>query len=304
MVSETFLHAWRRRAELPAEPLPWLLVTARHTIHNRTRGQRRAESLWQQAVSEYWRTPAPLPPDEAVAERDAMIAALAACSPAEREALLLIAWDGLTYADAAAVLGCSERALTVRVSRSAPRRGRRWLAVAAAAAGALAIGPAILSPTSTSASVDQGATSFAPSVVAGLPTDADDVATWLRDNTSGSNSADEAVFVGVGDMLRTGYVPAGVARAAIEVLGRLPEVRTETTGSQVKVIFDDPGTRDGNHYVIFDTDTADVIEEGFAGSEVSYRATTTYHPLADAVPADVLAEAVDPEQQQVAKPTS
>jgi len=56
--------------------------------------------------------------------------------------------------------------------------------------------------------------------------------------------------------------------------------------------------------VIFDTDTADVIEEGFAGSEVSYRATTTYHPLADAVPADVLAEAVDPEQQQVAKPTS
>lgn len=140
--------------------------------------------------------------------------------------------------------------------------------------------------------------------MAGLPTDADDVATWLRDNTSGSNSADEAVFVGVGDMLRTGYVPAGVARAAIEVLGRLPEVRTETTGSQVKVIFDDPGTRDGNHYVIFDTDTADVIEEGFAGSEVSYRATTTYHPLADAVPADVLAEAVDPEQQQVAKPTS
>ncbi|HRW01046.1 MAG TPA: sigma-70 family RNA polymerase sigma factor, partial [Tetrasphaera sp.] len=117
MVSETFLHAWRRRAELPAEPLPWLLVTARHTIHNRTRGQRRAESLWRQAVSEYWRTPAPLPPDEAVAERDAMIAALAACSPAEREALLLIAWDGLTYADAAAVLGCSERALTVRVSR-------------------------------------------------------------------------------------------------------------------------------------------------------------------------------------------
>lgn len=46
VVSQTFLHAGRRRGDLPAEPLPWLLVTARHTIHNRTRGQRRAESLW------------------------------------------------------------------------------------------------------------------------------------------------------------------------------------------------------------------------------------------------------------------
>jgi DNA-directed RNA polymerase specialized sigma24 family protein len=42
-------------------------------------------------------------------------------SPAEREALLLTAWDGLTYAEAAAVLGCSERALTVRIRRGRAR---------------------------------------------------------------------------------------------------------------------------------------------------------------------------------------
>ncbi len=124
VVSETFLHAWRRREGLPADPLPWLLVTARHVIANRTRGERRAESLWRQAVHHYWSAPAPTPPDEAVADREAMIGALATCSPAEREALLLIAWDGLSYADAAAVLGCSERALTVRVSRGRARLSR------------------------------------------------------------------------------------------------------------------------------------------------------------------------------------
>lgn len=121
VVAETFLHAWRRRADLPDPALPWLLVTARHTIANRARGRRRAELLWQQAVADYWHRPESPAPEEAVAEREAMIAALAQCSPAEREALLLIAWDGLSYAEAAAVLGCSQRAFTVRVSRGRAR---------------------------------------------------------------------------------------------------------------------------------------------------------------------------------------
>lgn len=121
VVAETFLIAWRRLSEVPSAPLPWLIVTARHVIANRVRGRRRAESLWQQAVSAYWHQPASLAPAEIVAERDALIGALCACSPAEREALLLTAWDGLTYAEAAAVLRCSERALTVRISRGRAR---------------------------------------------------------------------------------------------------------------------------------------------------------------------------------------
>jgi len=71
--------------------------------------------------SAYWHQPASVAPAEIVAERDALIGAFAACSPAEREALLLTAWDGLTYAEAAAVLGCSEHALTVRISRGRAR---------------------------------------------------------------------------------------------------------------------------------------------------------------------------------------
>ena len=43
IVAETFLVAWRRLADVPGEPLPWLLVVARHTIANHRRsGDRRA----------------------------------------------------------------------------------------------------------------------------------------------------------------------------------------------------------------------------------------------------------------------
>lgn len=156
--------------------------------------------------------------------------------------------------------------------------------------------------------IDQSTTPFSPAVVAGLPTDAAALEAWLRAHASGSNSPKEAVFTAVGDLLRTGYAPAGVARAAIEVLAGLPEVRTETSstpsgGSGVRVVFDDQATRPGHHYLVFDPASADLVEEGTAGGSVTYRATTAYHGLVDAVPADVLDSAVDPEQQPTAKAT-
>lgn len=121
IVSETFLVAWRRRTELPGEPLPWLLVTARHLIANQRRSGRRADQLWLAAVRELWQVPQPAAPDEAVIERDDYLRALEACSRPEREALLLVAWDGLTPTQAAAVAGCSVRAFTVRLSRARTR---------------------------------------------------------------------------------------------------------------------------------------------------------------------------------------
>jgi hypothetical protein len=46
-VSETFLHAWRRRAEIrvDASLAPWLVVTATHTCENLVRGDRRRQLL-------------------------------------------------------------------------------------------------------------------------------------------------------------------------------------------------------------------------------------------------------------------
>ena len=40
-VSDTFLLAWRKLDEVPAEPIGWLIVTARNTIRNRYRTQTR-----------------------------------------------------------------------------------------------------------------------------------------------------------------------------------------------------------------------------------------------------------------------
>ena len=54
-----------------------------------------------------------------------VLAAVASLSPAERDAITLIAWDGLSADEAAIVLGCSRAAFYVRVHRA-----RRRLAAA------------------------------------------------------------------------------------------------------------------------------------------------------------------------------
>ena len=119
VVAETFAIAWRRLDRMPAEPLPWLLVVARNVLANRRRTAARADRLWFAAVHELWRDVGS--PEDAVAERDALLAALARCTRVEREALLLVAWEGLTPAQGAAVAGCSTRAFTVRLHRARRR---------------------------------------------------------------------------------------------------------------------------------------------------------------------------------------
>lgn len=122
VVSETFLVAWRRWADVPAEPLPWLLVVARHTIANHRRAHHRARLL----VTAVARLELVMPrttdaTDGLVAERDALLRALARLTTREREALLLVAWDGLTPAQAAGVARCSPATFNVRLHRARRR---------------------------------------------------------------------------------------------------------------------------------------------------------------------------------------
>ncbi len=124
VVADTFLVAWRRWSELPAEPLPWLLVVARNTLANHRRGLLRQHRLaGSLARVEELAGPA-ASADQAVLERDALLRGLAQLTDAEREALLLVAWDGLRNADAAEVAGCSQRAFEVRLSRARARLTR------------------------------------------------------------------------------------------------------------------------------------------------------------------------------------
>lgn len=116
LLSETFAVAWRRRDSLPAEPLGWLLVTARNVIPDRYRAdQRRAlltDVLADELTSSRTRT------DEESPRRLLVIEALDALSYREWEALLLVSWDGLNKIDAAAVAKCSPRAFRARLMRA------------------------------------------------------------------------------------------------------------------------------------------------------------------------------------------
>jgi RNA polymerase sigma factor (sigma-70 family) len=136
VVADTFLVAWRRWSHVPPDPLPWLLVVARNTIANRRRHDARQDRLVD-AVGRLQQLTGPAAAaDQDVLEREAVLAGLADLSGLEREALLLVAWDGLSNADAARVADCSQRAFEVRLSRARARLARAMTNQAPAARAA------------------------------------------------------------------------------------------------------------------------------------------------------------------------
>jgi RNA polymerase sigma factor (sigma-70 family) len=120
VLSETFIVVWRRLDRVPPEPRGWLLAVARRALANQRRGERRRDALVARLAAE------PITPDiAAVATTDARLAtALAHLSDRDREALLLIHWDGLQPAQAAQALGVTGLAF-----RSRLHRARRRLAI-------------------------------------------------------------------------------------------------------------------------------------------------------------------------------
>lgn len=124
VTAETFLIAWRRRADMPAEPLPWLYGIALRVLANDRRSADRRLALMVRIAAE------PAPADAHAAGGDhEILQALAQLRESDREALLLCAWDGLSTREAARVVGCSTTAFTVRLHRA-----RRRLAGALSAA--------------------------------------------------------------------------------------------------------------------------------------------------------------------------
>ena len=137
VVAETFLVAWRRFSQMPGgAALPWLLGVARNVIRERYRDEGRQRAVAAEMLA--WAADAP---DVAagVAERSAILTALAGLSENDREVLTLTAWDGLSTRAAAQVVNCSAPAFLVRLHRARTRLAR---AVAAAEEPAAAEGPA------------------------------------------------------------------------------------------------------------------------------------------------------------------
>jgi RNA polymerase sigma factor (sigma-70 family) len=122
VVAETFTVAWRHVDRLPDEPLPWLYRVARNCLANAVRADRRQARVAERIAGQGLEPE----PDHAlsVITDTGLRQALRQLSPGDREALLLVGWEGLDNAAAATVLGCSAVAFKVRVHRARRRLAR------------------------------------------------------------------------------------------------------------------------------------------------------------------------------------
>lgn len=108
--------------------MPWLLVVATNAVRSEWRSARRWLALLR-------RLPAERHTDGDLAEEVAarldderrmteVLVVVRQLPPAEREAVALCLWSGVSYPDAASVLGISEVAVRSRVSRARSRLAR------------------------------------------------------------------------------------------------------------------------------------------------------------------------------------
>jgi RNA polymerase sigma factor (sigma-70 family) len=117
-VAETFLVAWRRLDEVPGDALPWLFAVARKVLANQRRSAGRAAALEDRLAASAADAGSR---DESVGEADALRSALGRLSERDREAMMLVAWHGLSGARAAKAAGCSRTAFGVRLHRARRR---------------------------------------------------------------------------------------------------------------------------------------------------------------------------------------
>jgi RNA polymerase sigma factor (sigma-70 family) len=124
VAAETFLVAWRRLDDVPAEPRPWLFGVARRVIAGQFRTQSRREALALRLRSTHGAEVGPADLSGPLADRDQVLTAFAALGDRDREVLRLVTWDGLKSAEAAEVLGITRLAFAVRLHRARRRLAR------------------------------------------------------------------------------------------------------------------------------------------------------------------------------------
>jgi RNA polymerase sigma factor (sigma-70 family) len=113
---ETFLVCWRRLDEAPTPALPWLLGVTRRVLANRRRGQKRHLALHRKIAAGLQRHPTATANSLFISSE--LKEAMASLCDQDRKVLALVAWQGLTHREAAAVMGCSRNALTKRYLRA------------------------------------------------------------------------------------------------------------------------------------------------------------------------------------------
>ena len=119
LVSDVFLIAWRRLDQVPQPPEDrlWLYGVARRVMsqHSRSTMRRRRLAIRIRHDAVLPRADE-APPDAAMSSRVSGL--LEHLRPKDREVVKLIAWDGLSNAEVASVLGCTPNAVAIRWHRS------------------------------------------------------------------------------------------------------------------------------------------------------------------------------------------
>jgi RNA polymerase sigma-70 factor, ECF subfamily len=110
--AEVFAVAWRRRDDIPVDPIPWLIGVARRVLANQQRSERRRLRL----VTRAQRARSASPYADVVSSP--VRTALAALSPTDQEIVRLAYWDGLTHQQISEVLELSTNAVGVRLHRA------------------------------------------------------------------------------------------------------------------------------------------------------------------------------------------
>ncbi|MEV0616343.1 RNA polymerase sigma factor [Nonomuraea sp. NPDC050404] len=118
VISETFLIAWRRVAEVPEgeRALLWLYGVARRVLANHKRGDSRRAMLTDRLRDEL---AAHRPPTSTDLEH--VRAAFDALPERDREVLALACWEGLSGDQIAKVVGCTSIAARTRLHRARKR---------------------------------------------------------------------------------------------------------------------------------------------------------------------------------------
>ncbi|MFF6999575.1 RNA polymerase sigma factor [Streptomyces sp. NPDC008313] len=130
IMSETFLTAWRNRAQVREDGgtlLPWLLGVATHKADNARRGVRRRQAFLARQprpghVEDF--APRTVGRIDDVRRLRAVQASLSRLRRHEREVLALCVWSGLDYRQTAQALGISVGTVRSRLSRARKKLAR------------------------------------------------------------------------------------------------------------------------------------------------------------------------------------
>lgn len=115
LLAEVFTIAWQRFEDIPSEAgAAWLIGVARNRLMNMQSKQSRRSRL---AAIVRPPSSSPSAEDEAVADIS-LVEAIASLPATEREAFMLSAWEGLSPGEIGIVLGITQNAAAIRLSRA------------------------------------------------------------------------------------------------------------------------------------------------------------------------------------------